>query len=1064
MRARIGQATIDVGHLVRRAIGLVLAIALLAMTALAGLAWRLSEGPLDITTLARLVASHAAPEPEPGDAKLHIQIGAAALAWEGWRGGLDRPIDIRLDNVAAYGTDGTTLAVIPSARVSVSLAWLLLGRLVPRAVEIDGARLHAVRAVDGRISTVLGRVSAEVPTRDLGPDPFGVLLRELARPAQGDASAGTGMGGRWSQLRRVRIRDAGLMLADRELGVVWLAPQATLDLRRGPDGGVAGLAEITLAVGDQSTQVSATAQLAGGATTTVHARFTKLSPAALAHLSPDLAMLEAVDAPIEGGLDLTLDPVFDISHARFDLRMGAGTLRVAQGSVPVANGTLAIDADRHGLTLSAAQVALAAPNSGAGPVLRAQGSLTKAASGLVGRIALDVDQVAFAALPQYWPRGVAPGARDWITANITAGTARAAHVELGLSLGPGGQSVQVTSAGGQVSGDDVTVNWLRPVPPLEHGQATMSIVSPDELLITTAGGHQVGGALRVNQGTMRITGLSVKDQVGALDLSLGGPVADVWALLHQPRLQLLSRHPVDVGEPTGQLTGRLTLTLPLDSKVTIDQIAIHAQGQLTDLRLRAAGRSLDQGTLDFDVTGDGLKINGPARLAAIPTQLGLLMDFRTGPPQQVQMRLTAGGEATIAQLEAAGLDSAGLLSGSATIAATLEERRDGSGQVSLHADLAHTAIGLSATGWHHDAGGTASGDIHILLDHDRIVGIDHLVVEGDGISVLGRADYAEASPATLRLEHLVLGETRAAGSIRFTRPGVQVALSGPSLDLSGRFAVHRPRPAKAPAPASASDEKGPPWSVDLRFDQVLMAGRRRLAAVSVQAEDDGQVLRHAHLAGRTGADERFSLAITPDAGGRRLAAEAADAGALLAAADLTQAMQGGRLSLSGQFDDARADHRLSGTAEISDFRLRGEPAAAKLLQAMTLYGLVEALAGPGLGVTRMIVPFHYGSDVISLADGRAYSASLGATVKGQVDFASETMDLQGTIVPAYFFNTLLGGLPVVGRLFSPEKGGGVFAATYTLHGPLDDPSVGVNPLAALTPGFLRGLFGVFDKK
>jgi hypothetical protein len=82
-------------------------------------------------------------------------------------------------------------------------------------------------------------------------------------------------------------------------------------------------------------------------------------------------------------------------------------------------------------------------------------------------------------------------------------------------------------------------------------------------------------------------------------------------------------------------------------------------------------------------------------------------------------------------------------------------------------------------------------------------------------------------------------------------------------------------------------------------------------------------------------------------------------------------------------------------------------------------------------------------------------------VKGLVDLADEQVNLQGTIVPAYFFNTLLGELPVVGRLFSPEKGGGVFAATYTVRGNLDDPSVGVNPLAALTPGFLRGLFGVF---
>ena len=82
-------------------------------------------------------------------------------------------------------------------------------------------------------------------------------------------------------------------------------------------------------------------------------------------------------------------------------------------------------------------------------------------------------------------------------------------------------------------------------------------------------------------------------------------------------------------------------------------------------------------------------------------------------------------------------------------------------------------------------------------------------------------------------------------------------------------------------------------------------------------------------------------------------------------------------------------------------------------------------------------------------------------MKGRVDLDAERIDMQGTIVPAYFFNSLLGNIPLVGKLFSPERGGGVFAASYTLRGRLEDPDVSVNPLAALTPGFLRGLFGLF---
>jgi hypothetical protein len=110
----------------------------------------------------------------------------------------------------------------------------------------------------------------------------------------------------------------------------------------------------------------------------------------------------------------------------------------------------------------------------------------------------------------------------------------------------------------------------------------------------------------------------------------------------------------------------------------------------------------------------------------------------------------------------------------------------------------------------------------------------------------------------------------------------------------------------------------------------------------------------------------------------------------------------------------------------------------------------------------MEAPFQMAQDVLTLDDVRTYSASLGITVKGSIDLRQHSVDLQGTVIPAYFFNTLLGRIPLVGRLFSPEAGGGLLAATYSIRGPIDKPAVGVNPLAALTPGVLRSFFDLFQ--
>jgi hypothetical protein len=250
--------------------------------------------------------------------------------------------------------------------------------------------------------------------------------------------------------------------------------------------------------------------------------------------------------------------------------------------------------------------------------------------------------------------------------------------------------------------------------------------------------------------------------------------------------------------------------------------------------------------------------------------------------------------------------------------------------------------------------------------------------------------------------------------------------------------------------------------LDARLDRVLLGDGRTMTRVAVKAENDGRINRQLHVTGRAGADAPFEIVIEPVLGGRTLTGSAADAGGLLGALNLVEDMRGGTMTLTGRYDDSRADHRLTGRAEIADFRMIKAPALAKLLQAVTFYGLVELMQGPGLGFTNLEAPFQLADDRLDLDDARAFNASLGMTAKGRVDLAAQRCDISGTIVPAYFFNSLLGNIPLVGRLFSAERGGGLFAASYSLRGDCNDPDVGVNPLSALTPGFLRGIFGIFD--
>jgi hypothetical protein len=167
-------------------------------------------------------------------------------------------------------------------------------------------------------------------------------------------------------------------------------------------------------------------------------------------------------------------------------------------------------------------------------------------------------------------------------------------------------------------------------------------------------------------------------------------------------------------------------------------------------------------------------------------------------------------------------------------------------------------------------------------------------------------------------------------------------------------------------------------------------------------------------------------------------------------------LQGGGLDLMAAYGNGRP---AEGSVTLTKFRLLQAPAFGKVLQGLTIYGVGEATSGPGLEFDHAIIPFSIARGTLNLDDARAYSEALGFTASGPIALADGACDLHGTIIPAYAINALPGKIPVVGHLFTAEKGGGLFAIRVTVSGLLENPRISVNPLSALTPGVLRDVFG-----
>jgi hypothetical protein len=1053
-------------------ITLAITLGILGGVGIGAIAWRLSQGPMDLDWFTGRLEAAVNSEGSP----TRLTIGSAALAWEGFRMGVDRPLDLRLTDVTVTDQTGQRRISIPRAEVSLSIYELLFLRLVPRTVTLDSPRLGFVRSPDGMISLDLGAVAESAdngepstePSSSTGATPLAGLLAELAKPPKNDRTHG--LDPLLGQLRAVRVHDATVNVIDRQLGVIWRAPHAGIDLIRHPQGGVDGTADLALVVGEQQARVTMSANLQpGGKETQIRVRLSPVIPSVIARAAPSLAALAALDAPVGGEATLDLDGTLSLHHARISLRSGAGQAHIGAGEIPFLNAALVASGTPHAVTLETFQVNLRGHEGGPSTRVEARGTVQRDARQISASVSADVDQVDFADLPRLWPEGTDRGARHWLINNIPVGMARNGHVDLGLVAASDLSTIELTRATGRLDGDGLQVHWLRPVPPIDNGQAQLRIVDPDTLDIIVTGGRQrlrnqregSAAGLQIRSGSMRITGLMRSHQLGVIEADVSGTLADSLTLLREPRLQLLDRHPIELSNPSGQVAVKLRLSVPLEDNVTMDAIPVQVQARLDAVHLGrlVAGRDLDQGTLDLTANNDGMKVNGRALLAAIPAKLDAAMDFRAGPPTQVVQSATISGQADARQLAAAGLDATPLLSGPTQLQAVLTERRNGQGDVTVDADLTAAELTVRALEWRKPRDAAAKASARLMLNRDQLIAIDAVQMDGDGLVLRGRAEAIGGSVASLRVDQLVLGRTVAQATINLPASGpIKGTVTGQTLDLGPRLGRKTPpQVAQGPKP---EPPPGPPWAVDAKFDRVLLAAGATASNVALHAEDDGRVLQQLNLDGRTGHGA-FLVRIVPNGGGRRLTASADDAGELLRGLDYLRSMQGGKLSVQAEYDDAQPGRPLAGTANIENFRVRDAPALGRLLQAMTLYGLVELVQGPGLGFTRLVAPFRLTDDALDLTDARAFSSSLGLTAKGRANLDAQRLDMQGTIVPAYFFNSLLGNVPLVGRLFSPERGGGVFAASYTVRGPIEDPQVSVNPLSALTPGFLRGLFGIF---
>lgn len=757
--------------------------------------------------------------------------------------------------------------------------------------------------------------------------------------------------------------------------------------------------------------------------------------------------------PVSLRAAIRLGAGFQLARADLLVTLGPGRLGAGDNSLPITSGGFTLAVTPRAVVLSDGNLHLAKSGESA-PLVGFTGH-ADLQSQWQGSVTATADAVQAGDLAAYWPPTLFWQTRHWVTTNITAGAARDAAFTIALAAPRNLASIAMTSISGGFTGQNLTLTWLPHAAPITELGGRFTVLDQDNALVTATAARL--GGLSLSSGNMKILDMNTHRPIGQLSVDVSGTVQDVIAVINAPPLNLLRQAPPEIAPATGAVKATVTATIPLINKLLLEDVTLHVGAALSNVALASpvTGLGFSGGTARLDATTHDIDVAGSAQFAGEPATLQVKASFEQKGAQSFTLSSLAGP----VLLHRLGLDVQSVLAdqviGAAPYSVQITGAPAGVQHASVTADLTPLRLAVPRFGWSKPAGVAGQLALSATLNDGNLASLDSISLTAPDLNIQGQAEQNQ-----LTLPVVNIGLTRASGQvIRPTGPDGtwSASFSGPVLDL--RAISSSPQKATVPPPANPPGgnvlPSGPAWRLNLNFAQLNLAAKPAPDFKGFVFDGSGQgasLLRAQAKAGDV------TLTIAPVSPAQRnLQLQTPDGGFLLGALGAFSYLEGGTLSLDAVYGSGAA---VAGKLTLQNFRLLKAPAFTGVMQALTIYGVPDAASGPGLFFERAVVPFSLENDILYLKGARAFSTSLGFTASGHIALADGKSEIDATIIPAYTFNAALGKIPVIGHLFTAEKGGGLFAVRAKISGPLSNPVVVVNPLSALTPGVLRDVFGL----
>lgn len=1014
---------------------------------------------------------------------LRIRFGDVQFALsDDWRPRL------RLVDVDLFDADNRPILHLSDARIGLALPALLRGRIQPRRIELSGAMATLRRAGDGAVELSFGGAVRPAGQAAGIAQLIETVDRRLSAP-------------QLARLDTVTMDNLTLRYEDPAQGRAWTLDGGNLRLARA-DGDLHLSAVFSLLSGrDYASTLELNYRSRIGETEAEFGASVRDIPAEdIGAQNLALAWLKLLQAPISGALRGSIDGAGRLGPLSATLQIGAGAVQPHSGARPIpfdgARSYFSYDPDDRLLRFSELSVVSPWGSVSAegqaqlngddarrlsdmvgqftlsglrvnppgqypqplhlqaagldfrlsldpfrltlgrltitdqGDVIRAQGELGAGQQGW--RLALDgqIDRLTPDRLKALWPAALAPKPRAWVAENLTGGLIEDA--DFALRLVPG----QKPDIYLDFDFADARVTFMDSMPQLSGAAGHATLLDRRFALTATAGRilAEQGGAVEVAGTSFIVPDTAIKlDTPAVVEMRGSGPVTAVLSLLNRPPLQVLKGTPLPVDMASGNLTASGRLELPLKIGTTLDDMVLRAEGRVNAAQSAVLVPDHLAVAPELSVAVDNAQVvlSGAVSIDGVPAEIRWRQPIGRDVSRASRLEGTVELSPQLIRTFAIGLPP-GSVSGQGQGRFTLDLAPGQPPELALTSDLRGVGLALAELGWSKPA--AAGGRLQIDATLGDATRIERLEIEAAGFKASGRVVNRPGGG----LDRALFSSVQIGGWLDATVEMIGRDDRPPDIRiLDGTLDLRRAR-------FGGGNGTGEALQVSLARLQVTDG----IALTGFRGEFTTTGGLDGRFSARLNGGTEVEGTVAPRNGRSAVRVTSFDAGGVFRDAGIVSHARGGAFAMT--LLPTQEEGRFDGSLKVSNTRIKDAPTMAALLNAVSVVGLLNELAGDGIPFSDVEGRFRLDPTQLTLLEGSAVGPSIGLSMDGVYDLGSGNLGMRGVISPVYILNS-------VGSLLT-RKGEGLFGFSYTLTGPAATPRVQVNPLSALVPGMFREMF------